>query len=159
MPLVGLTGGVCTPKRKNVKAPVVDAVWFQAEVPALAPCKQSAHVSPQTHFLIMSRKHLFQLKKITGFWFNPRATEYLLSIPSHLKPPDPHLEALKALQVKKDLLQEVLESLPELSPVIPEDPYRQGFRDGHKDLRRFVLHLLAETKKQIQTLQIQRSAR
>ena len=107
----------------------------------------------------MSRKHLFQLKKITGFWFDPKATEYLLSIPPHLKPPDPHLEMLKALQVKKDLLQEVLESFPELSPVNPEDPYRQGFRDGHKDLRRFVLHLLAETKNQIQTLQTQRSAR
>ena len=97
----------------------------------------------------MSRKHLFQLKKITGFWFGPKATEYLLSIPPHLKPPNPKAEAQKALEAKKAVLQEVLESFPELSTVIPEDPYGQGFRDGHKDLRRCVHRLLAKTKEEI----------
>ena len=107
----------------------------------------------------MSRKHLFQLKKITGFWFGPKATEYLLSIPPHLKPPDPQLEALKALEAKKTVLDQVLESFPELSTVIPEDPYAQGVRDGHKDLRRCVLHLLADTKYQIFLAQSLRSMR
>ena len=48
-PLVGLTGGICAPKRKRFKVPVEDAVRFQGPVCdlPLAPRKQSNHVSPQ----------------------------------------------------------------------------------------------------------------
>lgn len=105
----------------------------------------------------MSKKHLWKLKKLTGFWFNPRATEYLLSIPSHLKPADPGLKELMALEARKYVLRDVLDSFPELSTEIPKDPYREGFRDGHKDLRRCVLNLLRKTEQDIQSAQVVRS--
>ena len=105
----------------------------------------------------MSKKHLEKLKRLTGFWFNPKATEYLLSIPSHLKPVDPGLKELMALEARIYVLRDVLDSFPELSTEIPKDPYREGFRDGHKDLRRCVLHLLEKTKREIEIAQVTRS--
>ena len=135
---------------QETKVPVEDAVWFQGpafDLP-LTPRKQSNHVSPQT-FLPMSKKHLFKLRKLTGFWFDPRATQYLLSIPSDANPHDPDLEALRAAQVRLDVLKEVLGTVPELSAVIPEDPYRLGFRDGHKDLRKCLLRLIEESKRDV----------
>lgn len=97
----------------------------------------------------MSKKHLWKLKKLTGFWFNPKATEYLLSIPPNLKPPEPGLKEVMALEARKYVLRDVLDSLPDFSNEKPNDPYREGFRDGHKDLKRCVLHLLAKTEEEL----------
>jgi len=107
----------------------------------------------------MSKKHLFKLRKLTGFWFDPRATQYLLSIPSDANPHDPDLEALRAAQVRLDVLKEVLATFPELSAVIPEDPYRLGFRDGHKDLRKCLLRLIEESKRDVHDRHAARSIR
>lgn len=155
MPLVGLTGGVCTSQAQEIKGSrrgrgVVPGFRL---VSPLAPRKQSAHVSPH-FFLIMSKKHLFELKKLTGFWFNPKATEYLLSIPSHLKPRNKQEDALLAAQARHLVLLDVLDSFPELPRQTPESPYQEGFRDGYRDLRLCVQDLLEKTKQEMTSLRM-----
>jgi len=90
----------------------------------------------------MSKKHLAKLKKLTGFWFNPKATEYLLGIPPYMEPPNPNKEKLRRAELKVEALKELLEALPPLAPHIPDDPYEKGVRMAQKDFRKYLNHFL-----------------